>query len=87
MSADIKTQQLPPVLHPGQAEPPLFSSATARFSGVPLSYLNLHRQHRVLRKDLGARRITVNAIGPDLVDTDSFSNGKSRQPIPLLASL
>ena len=71
-----------------------FSSATTRFSGVPPNYLvytatkgAIEQMTRVLAKDLGARGVTVNAIGPGPVDTDMFRNGKSEQLISFFANL
>jgi 3-oxoacyl-[acyl-carrier protein] reductase len=42
---------------------------------------------KVLAKELGPRRITVNAISPGPVDTDLFRRGKSEQQIKNLASM
>ena len=42
---------------------------------------------RVLAKDLGARGVTVNGIGPGPTDTDLFRNGKSPEFINFFANL
>ena len=42
---------------------------------------------RVLAKDLGARGINVNTIGPGPVDTDLFRAGKSEQLVNFFANL
>jgi 3-oxoacyl-[acyl-carrier protein] reductase len=42
---------------------------------------------RVLAKELGARRITVNAVAPGPVETELFRNGKTETDVARLASL
>lgn len=42
---------------------------------------------RVLAKELGHRRITVNAISPGPVDTELFRQGKSAEQIGLMAEM
>lgn len=40
---------------------------------------------RVLAKDLGAKRISVNAVSPGPTATDQFFNGKSEQLVQMIA--
>jgi len=71
-----------------------FSSSTARFSGITPNYLlytstkgAVEQMNRILAKDLGAKGITVNCIGPGPVNTELFTNGKTEQQIQFFANL
>lgn len=71
-----------------------FSSALAHFSSVPSNTLlyagskgAIEQFTRVLAKDLGPRRITVNCIAPGPIDTDMFRKGKPEQLINYFENL
>ena len=42
---------------------------------------------RVLAKEMGGRRITVNAVGPGPVDTELFRDGKTEEQIQQMAQM
>ncbi|KAH8114235.1 NAD-binding protein [Phellopilus nigrolimitatus] len=76
-----------PYLQPG-SRVVFFSSTLAHASVVPSTALvyaaakgAVEQLVRVLAKDLGTRRITVNSIAPGPIDTELFRQGKSEQQI------
>ncbi|OJJ97804.1 hypothetical protein ASPACDRAFT_122457 [Aspergillus aculeatus ATCC 16872] len=68
----------------------LFSTSLAAFSMVTPNYLlytaskgAIEQMTRVLAKDLGKRKITVNTIAPGPIGTDAYFVGKTEQMVQM----
>lgn len=71
----------------------LVSTGIAHASAVAPNYLlygatkgAIEQMTRIMSKELGAKGITVNAIGPGPTATDLFFKGKSEQVINMIKS-